>query len=431
MAVVLLSFGVENFKAFRDAQELSLRRVRALVPTWDATNSEDPWDREISTVIAVYGANASGKSTLVQAVNYLVSAVEDSYVRWAVAGGTEVEPFALDPATAGQPSSFELEVRGSDGADYQYGFTVDDQRVVREWLYVYQTARRTVLFTREGAELTFGPTFRGARVALTEAAATRPNALTLSVGAQLGNRVIAAAYQAVLSVRVYQASTYPVGTPAAVHLLAEHPEDKTQFLQLLRNADIGVSDVSVHHTSAVEQAELHAQLADHGIALSTAERIVRDQSRRLQLTHTCAGGGMRLPFDTESDGTQALVSFGPVILRGLAQGHTVVIDEVDTSLHPLVVRAVVALFADRATNPHQAQLVFTTHDTSLLGRTIDSDPIARDQFWLTQKDPATGAAELVAVAEYSPRKSESLERGYLTGRYGGIPHLRVPLLAAG
>ncbi len=422
---MLLSFGVQNFKAFRDVQELSLRRA--------GQDRRDPrpdeWDAEVNALTAVYGANASGKSSLVQALDHLVDAVENSYVRWLPGAGTGAEPFALDPTTAAQPSSFEIEIRAGDGLDYQYGFAVDDRRVVREWLYVYRTAHRTVLFVRDQAEVTFGPAFRGARVALAEAADTRPNALTLSVGVQLGNRVLAPVYRAILSVRVYQAGAVELGAMEAAHLLAEQPEQKAWFLELLRNADLGVSDVAVRETPAAEQDELRADLTRFGLPSAVVERQVRLRSWQLLLTHTGAYGDVELPFDAESDGTQALVAFGPVALEGLSEGHTVVIDEIDTSLHPLVVRAVVGLFADPVTNPRQAQLVFTTHDTSLLGRTADGPaPLSRDQFWRTEKDPATGAAELVAVAEYSPRKSENLERGYLTGRYGGVPRVSFPLV---
>ncbi|MCL2090836.1 MAG: ATP-binding protein [Micrococcales bacterium] len=393
----------------------------------------------MSTLAAVYGANASGKSTLVKAIDYLVGAVRDSYVRWPVDGGTQAEPFRLDRDSAGLPSSFEVEVRADDGLDYQYGFSVDSCRVVREWLYVYRTARRTELFTRDGAELRFGRPFRGPRTQLVDTARTRPNALTLAVGAQFGSDLLAPAHQAVVSIETYRASVHTdSGLPvmelrspsarAAVDLLTEHPERKAAFLELMRNADIGVSDVSVDEPSLAE-IKAWPELEASTEWLNENWPRIRRNLRQLRFTHTSASGGVDLPFESESDGTKALVSFAPIILAGLDEGRTVVIDEVDTSLHPFVVRALVGLFADPSTNPRQAQLVFTTHDTSLLGRGTSSEPLARDQVWRTEKDPVTGAAELVAVAEYSPRKDESLERGYLTGRYGGIPHIPTPLVS--
>jgi uncharacterized protein len=170
-------------------------------------------------------------------------------------------------------------------------------------------------------------------------------------------------------------------------------------------------------------SDAHRDLTRAGIAPEAVESILAENQVRPQLSHASPQGPVALPLELESEGTQALLSFAPVVLDALRDGSVVVIDEVDSSLHPGMVRALVRSFVDSFSNPNQAQLIITTHDTSLLGSNGFDRVIDRDQMWITEKNPVTGASDLIAVAEYSPRQKESLERGYLTGRYGGIPHL--------
>jgi AAA15 family ATPase/GTPase len=129
-----------------------------------------------------------------------------------------------------------------------------------------------------------------------------------------------------------------------------------------------------------------------------------------------------LPLEEESAGTRALFRLGPAIIGALQSGRVLAIDELEASLHPLMAIQLVNQFNDPATNPHHAQLLFTTHDTSLFGRTVGEPPLRRDQIWLTEKG-ADGATTLYPLTDYKPRKAENLERGYLQGRYGAVPFL--------
>jgi AAA15 family ATPase/GTPase len=421
---MLLSFGVENFMAFRDSQELSLRRAKASDRADDSS-----WDMGVSPVVAVYGPNASGKSTLVRALSQLRRAVHDSYTRWDVDDGTNVVPFLLDAESRQGPTSLEIEVRAGDGMDYQYGFTMDGSAVLAEWLYVYRTSRRTLLFRRDGDDLTFGPSFRETR-GLREAARARANALTLSVAAQHGNEMTLPVYREVTKgLRVYDAHPHHRGRQAVMNLVESRSELLGDVIQLIRNADLGITDIDIATMPEEVETQLRQKLTGAGITTDRIDQILRENTRQLQIAHSSAAGTDFLPLQFESEGTQALLSFAPVVIDALREGATVVIDEVDTSLHPSMVRALVELFVSPRTNPRQAQLIVTTHDTSLLGSNGFTRILDRDQVWLTEKDSRTGAAELVAVSEYSPRKNENLERGYLTGRYGGLPRLPADLFS--
>jgi hypothetical protein len=129
-----------------------------------------------------------------------------------------------------------------------------------------------------------------------------------------------------------------------------------------------------------------------------------------------------LPLEQESRGTLTLFRIGPVLVDVLRTGGVLVVDELEASLHPLLALNIVRRFNDPVANPRNAQLLFTTHDTHLLGTVLGEPALRRDQIWLTEKDP-DGATALYPLTDYKPRKSENLERGYLQGRYGAIPFL--------
>lgn len=134
------------------------------------------------------------------------------------------------------------------------------------------------------------------------------------------------------------------------------------------------------------------------------------------------GEGEWLPLEMESAGTITLLELATRLVRALRHGSLFCIDELEASLHPALGLELVRLFHSRQRNPNGAQLIFTTHDTNLLGNLLGEPPLRRDQVWFTEKDNA-GTTHLYPLTDYSPRKEENLERGYLQGRYGAIPFL--------
>jgi len=125
----------------------------------------------------------------------------------------------------------------------------------------------------------------------------------------------------------------------------------------------------------------------------------------------------KLPFDHESNGTMLLFAYGPIIMEALEKGRTIVIDELDNSLHSSLSRYLIELFNDPEVNKNGAQLIFNSHDINLL----DLDLFRRDQIYFVEKDNTNGVTDLYSLADYSPRKSENIQKGYLQGRYGAIP----------
>ena len=182
--------------------------------------------------------------------------------------------------------------------------------------------------------------------------------------------------------------------------------------KLLRLADLGIIDLRVREEGVLGEATQQLSLFD-----SNAEQQQSMPTRRY-LTFEHQGDRLSELFalENESYGTRQLLILGTLLLDGIRGGCTILVDELDASLHPQLVRALVELFY--RDNPHNAQLIFNTHDATLLSGEL----FRRDQVWFVEKD-RQGASQLSPLLDFSPRKDESLERGYLRGRYGAVPFI--------
>lgn len=430
---MLIEFRVENHRSIRDEQALTMRAGRVGAP-------DDPRPRAVSgdknktgvlPVAALYGANASGKSNLLAAFDFMRRAVVDSHRSWLPDGGIPRAPFAWGSKTS-EPSMFEVTLL-QDGTRYRYGFVADDERFLEEWLYAWPAGRKQSWFEREGDEFKFGEHLRGENRMIEQV--TRPNALFLSAAVQHRHDQLAGIYEwfwtagPVYVSRGHQGhfddpfllegwlsqifDVQPSSTQLPPFTGELSANDRLRSVRdLLRAADVGIVDVKLEQRGDDPDARLR-----------------RRRPPRVFVRHQSTADDAWLPFDEESHGTQTLFRMAPYLLSALRNGSLLVIDELEASLHPLLALQVVRMFNDPRTNPRNAQLLFTTHDTNLLGTELGEPALRRYQIWLTEKDKE-GATCLYPLTDYKPRKAENLERGYLQGRYGAIPFLgplaRVP-----
>jgi uncharacterized protein len=415
---MLIEFRVKNFKSLRDEQVLSL--VAAKDNTLNDTNTLDTGLKAMPHVLpsaVVYGANASGKSNLIKALQYMRSVIVESATMIQPGQTFAIQPFRLDPLSEKEPSEFEITFV-LDHVRYQYGFTMTSQRIVSEYLLVYKSFKPQKWFERDydadkGKDVyDFGTGLKGPKN-LWESA-TRPNALFLSMAVQLNSENLRPVFDWFAHNLVIYNEKSSLNPQISIQLLKKD-EGKKQICDFLMTADISISDIEVV-TNKVSGQSVHFDL----VAGKTEVRTEEIEENRLRFTHVTNQGKAVFDIDDESNGTRILVFLAGPILSILANGQTLVIDELDTSLHTLLVRELVRLFHRPEVNKKGAQLIFTTHDTSLLDA---PDLFRRDQIWLFEKD-IDQASSLVALAEFSPRKNEALGKGYLIGRYGGIPFLR-------
>ena len=382
---MLLRFQFGNFRSFRDVQTLS----------WVASALRHP-SREVEfaalPVCAIYGANASGKSNVLAALGFAVSAIRDSFRRWEPNQPIPRSRFLGPSIDAGQPTSFTLDFILGE-SEYQYGFELDDLAVKKEWLWAFPQGRKQEWFRREtGAPFYFGPKLRGPNKVIEEV--TRSNSLFLSSAAQNNHEQLLPVFSKLTQEIDVRANVFPKGLTHIAGYVQD-ADRKADVLHLIQAAELGISDLRVQNKMFP---------FDHEFTVS--------------LTHQIEGEAVELPEELESEGTKTFLAQLPAVLSALRTGGILAIDELDRSLHSILCFAIIRLFMRKDTNPNSAQLLFTTHDSSLLS----SGDLRRDEIWFTEKRE-DGASVLYPLTDYSPRKQENLERGYLQGRYGAIPFL--------
>ena len=414
---MLVEFRVKNFRSLRDEQVLSL--VASSDKTLQDTNTLGTGLKVAPALLSsaiVYGANASGKSNLIKALQYMRGVVLE-FATVVQPGQTfAVQPFRLDPCTAGQPTEFEVTFI-LNGMRYQYGFAMTAQQIVSEHLLVYKAFKPQRWFDRHFDENTdrdiydFGQGLKGTKN-LWESA-TRPNALFLSMAVQLNSEALRPVFDWFAHSLVIFDEQTRLAPHTSIQMLKQS-EHRKRICDFLAAADLSIADIEVV-TRKVPGQSVHFDLVTGKSEVRSEEM----EQHQLRFSHVTERGEAVFDLMDESNGTRNLLFLAGPVLDILKKGLTLVIDELDTSLHTLLVRELVRLFHRPQANTGGAQLIFTTHDTSLL----DAPGLfRRDQVWLVEKD-SDQASSLVALSEFSPRKNEALERGYLMGRYGGVPFL--------
>ena len=367
----------------------------------------------------VFGANASGKTAILEALDDMRVVVEGSFRLGTPESVLYRRPFLLDDASRNRSSRFEIDLIVK-GVRWQYGFELLDDRILGEYAFHYPKGRQAMVFERDSDDARFGPPFRSDGKAMLRA--LRDNALLLSVAEALKIPHLSDLH-AWFRTRVHFASSKNRGERANLTAkLVESTHKKDRILNMLRYADLGVTD-------------LHRELPPTEVTerVRRAMRVLNDlddddeieEELRLEgivlLTHSAAVGEARIAPQDESLGTQVWLGLIGPLLEVLESGAVLLVDELDGSLHPRLVQRFVGLFQDPRTNPHCAQLIFNSHDTNILG---DSDrrTIGRDQIWFAEKD-MNGATTLYSATNFAPRRDDSIQRRYLQGRYGAVPSL--------
>lgn len=417
---VLLSFRAENVRSFRGDLELTLlatalseRSVRRAVQ-W----REGGAPIDVLPAAAIFGANASGKSNVLRAMHDMRMMVLQSF-RQAPTAGLPQQPFRLEDRHATRPTRFEIELV-LQGIRHQYGFVFDRERVIEEWAFRSPRGRPALLFHRQGDQVDLGPAERTKSRAVREL--LRPNALFLSTAAHANHPILFDLYEW-FSRNLLLAEAASRAPRQALTLELLESGSSELVLDLLRAADLGITGARKYELDD-ETQERFRRIArilagEEEAEGQPVEPLVEDL---MLLRHRGAGGDFEFAPHEESLGT--LVWFGLVgpVVHALRHGAVLLADELDASLHPSLVTQLVRLFQDKATNPNRAQLIFNTHDITLLGDSSGDRILGRDQVWFTEKDD-TGATRLYSLTDHDPRKDEAIAKRYLAGRYGATPIL--------
>lgn len=423
---MLIEFTATNFRSIRSPQTLSMVASKALKKSglennaFEAGIGENGLPRLLRSAV-VYGPNAAGKSTLVGALSFMRKWVNTSAQKAQVGEAIkDVQPFRLSANSRQQDSEFEIHFIEED-IRYQYGFSLNTERITSEWLIAYPHGKPQRWFERafnsatQKDEYKFSTSFLGGKKLHNDRASlTIGNALYLSVAVQKGNeqlRPVFFWFQKRL--RVISAMEN-IGS-GFTERMCETEVGKKDVLAFMNSADISFHDITIEKKEfskddlpsdmpPVFRDELSKTMS--GKIISEAKFLYKDVD---------TGESVEFGKEDESDGTRSLFAFAGPWLDVLKNDYVLVVDEIDTSLHPLVVHHLVRLL-----NSHngRAQLVFTTHDTTLLSQRI----LRPDQIWFVEKNKGN-STHLYSLADFSPRENEAIEKGYLNGRYGAIPFL--------
>ena len=406
---MLIRFQVANHRSIKEPVELSMVALDRDRPE---ARPQERLGESLVPIAALYGPNASGKSNVLSALVWLIDAVWRSLREWDDLIPVTPFAFAAGPQSV---SSYELELT-MDGVRFEYLLDIEPDKIAYEALFEYPEGRRRRVFERSGQTLTLQ---RGLGGLAGIKRLWTPRTLVLAYGSTFEGGVVSRfASEVALMAGAgwrshYRPSMSTIGwfVPQQPTLFGDDQEAtdrRLRALALLRLADRGIADV--------ELVEDPIDITRGGV-----------RRKQIQLAHQLTSGARGLPFADESEGTKSWFSLIGPVLAALEVGSVLVVDELDRSLHPALSATLLELFHSPETNPRGAQLLFTTHDTSLLAH------LNRDEVWFTEKraDGSTRLGPLSDFASDRVRRSANLQAGYLSGRFGALPSIDdAPLLRA-
>lgn len=424
VASVLLSFRAANVRSFREEFHLSL--LATAVAEKEVVR-QVPWRQggqplDVLPVACLFGANASGKTNVLKAMDDMRSHVLWSFRSGRPSGGVPRKCFLLDPAAAKKPSRFEVDLV-VENVRWEYGFELDDDRVIEEWAYRSPHGRASLVFHRDGDDVRLGSSDRAKSRAVVEL--LRPNALFLSTSASANHPTLLPLYEWFeRNLLLAEADSRPLRQALTTEMLGD-PEREDQVLAFLQAADLGVTGARKQPIDPVMRERLRKVvriMAGEEGDLDGADEGPAFEELGVRLLHRGAGEDIPLEPQDESLGTRVWFGLVGPVIQALAHGYVLLADELDASLHPDLVRELVRMFQDPITNPRRAQLIINAHDATLLGDSGRTRPLGRDQVWFTEK-LHDGSTRLYPLINLDPRKEEAVGRRYLAGRYGATPIL--------
>ncbi len=425
---MLIQFNFKNFKSFRDEVSLDLSATKI---TEHESHVVDIANDKLLKVAAIYGANASGKSNVYVAFDYMTYYVAESFNF----GGEEdsrrkkendyqkVTPFLFDEKSCDEETTFEVfyvDNAENSGKIYQYGFSLKRDEVVEEWLYSKaKTARnnyRTIFYRKKGEELEING-FSKNHVENIKASLNKET-LIVSLGAKLRVAKLKKVRDWFLNNDILD-----FGDPAENFFrsrmlpegFVDSKEVQGNVVKYFASFDEAIQDFNIEKLPQEDEKET-------------------SKSYRIDALHkmTDSQKMVAIPLKMESSGTLKMFALYPSLKDVLDNGGTLFIDELNARLHPLLVRNIILTFLSPEINTQNAQLIFTTHDIWQFSNEL----LRRDEIWLVKKN-RDGVSELYSLADFKDedgnkvRRDEALSKKYLTGNYGAIPALKPMKMLTG
>lgn len=423
---MLIEFSVENYKSIKERQTLSMATAspdkdakRCVIKTGFTAAPN------LLETIAIYGPNGAGKSNLISALDFFQDLVASSHKLQPNEPINDVKPFLFSTKTQKQPSKFEM-VFIHEKLLFQYGFTADSKRIHDEWLYATdidsKKQKAQTWFERDSKDIKASSVkkeLKGARETWKEG--TGKNQLFLSVAANRQSVDFKKPFEWITDrLHILPAPSVLSKGFTASQIHKNHSKDK--IIKLMLGLDVSFDDVQVIERAVSQEDFEGIERMPKAVLKAFQEEVLKDiigkKMPQVFTIHKMEDGEhYPLPLEEESEGTQQLFAFSGPIIDVLDNGYTLIVDEIHNSLHPLALKGIVSLFQNSESNNKQAQLIFTTHDTTAMGY------LSRDQIWLLDKGEF-GDTRFTALSEFSGRADEAIEKRYLGGRYGALPNIK-------
>lgn len=417
---MLLEFSIGNYLSFKDIKTLSL------IASPISEFKENTFDTDHHTLLkgaVIYGSNASGKSNFIRAMSTMRRLVLHSFNQ-SSAKPLNVTPFLLSTTTEKSPSHFEV-VFQIVGNRYRYGFEVDNNKIVKEWLFETKKSAEKALFIREGNGIDVASSFKEGTDLESK---TRDNALFLAVVDQFNgptSKRVMKWFKQFIAISGLRHEDYQNVT---FRMLGKENTAKS-LADFYKQLDLGFTSISIDK-KLFDSKELPEDTPG-----PLLELLVKDLEGKYRMVikslHKKFDGDNKPIVDVEFDmraqesaGTNKIFNISGPVFDVLHNGGVLVVDELDASLHPLMTLAICNLFNSANSNPNKAQLIFATHDSNLLSY----GNYRRDQIYFIEKDQY-GASDIYSLIEYREengskiRKDRSFEKDYIEGRYGAIPYI--------
>ncbi|MFM9946347.1 MAG: AAA family ATPase [Saprospiraceae bacterium] len=427
---MLVEFSVGNFWSFKDIQTLQMQaaKIKSKFPKVDEENVFAVSDKlSLLKSKAIYGANASGKSNLVRAFMAMYYIIKDNLSNPNVLN-QKIIPFKFDEETVTQPSFFQL-IFILENVQYRYGFEASSTEIITEWLFGKPLdvagVRERYYFVREGNQVDVNEEWFKEGIPFTKSGDKTPplfrnNSLFLTVVSAFNgttSSLIVESISSKISIDPGHNSTHLASY--SMEFFAENEAFKEFLNELLQSVDPTIRNIElVNMEQAIpdfpDKEKLLQTLKHQGQEISDIavfRRIFNHAGKAV------GQGSVMLDFQ-EAAGTKKIFALSSVIFLTMMEGDVLFIDELDAMLHPRLTRKIIQMFNSNKTNPNNAQLIFVTHDSTLL----DAHLLRRDQITFTKKDKF-GATELFSLTQFKGvRNDASFEKDYLLGKYGAVPN---------
>ncbi|TRX42170.1 AAA family ATPase [Flavobacterium restrictum] len=398
---MLLEFTVGNFLSFKDKKTFSLE-AGSISEHKDNVVKEGKYKVLRSAVI--YGANSSGKSNFIKALDFMVTTVKNSS-KLNSTDKLNAKPFLLNTETENQPSFFEMLFTESNNR-YRYGFELDNDKIHSEWLYILNenSKKEELYFIRNIDGIGVADIFDEAKGLENK---TRDNGFFISVSDQFNNKIGMLLMRSFKDIWIRSGIDHKDSLAMTDVIYTSETNDKNDLLSFIKKLDFGFTKFEIEN---VDNISFRDRIVTKHKVYDINGNVVNELDFKLS--------------DQESSGTNKIFDLAGFIIYTLRFGLILIIDELDSKLHPILTQEIIKIFNNPETNPNNAQLIFTTHDTNLLGANL----FRRDQIWFTEKDDFE-ATDMYSLLEFKDedgntiRKDRSFEKDYIRGRYGAIPYI--------